>query len=102
MSRFGEDLLQSPVHCNCLGGQRVPDLSILVRHGVAVVTGMAEKYLIVGMAVPLLASARNQRVALTLSTFTYTIQYKAGKDHAKANGLSRLPLEYAPTEVPKL
>ena len=52
-------------------------------------------------AVPLMASARIQRWALTLSAYTYTIQYKAGKDHANADGLSRLPLEDAPTEVPK-
>ena len=42
-------------------------------------------------AVPLMASARIQWWALTLSTYTYTIQYKAGKDHANADGLSRLP-----------
>ena len=52
-------------------------------------------------AVPLMASARIQRWALTLSAYTYTIQYKAGRDHANADGLSRLPLGDAPTEVPK-
>ena len=52
-------------------------------------------------AVPLMASARIQRWALTLSAYTYTIQYKAGKDHANADGLSRLPLEDAPPEVPR-
>ena len=52
-------------------------------------------------AVPLMLSARIQRWALTLSADTYTIQYKAGKDHTNADGLSRLPLEDAPTEVPK-
>ena len=46
-------------------------------------------------AVPLMASARIQRWALTLSAYTYTIQYKAGKDHANADGLIRLPLEDA-------
>ena len=53
-------------------------------------------------AVPHIASALIQRWALTLSAYTYIIQYKAGKDHANADGLSRLPLEDAPTEVPKL
>ena len=52
-------------------------------------------------AVPLMASARIQWWALTLSAYTYTIQYKAGKDHANADELSRLPLEDAPIEVPK-
>ena len=52
-------------------------------------------------AVPLMTSARIQRWAVTPSTHTYTIQYKAGKDHANADDLSRLPLEDAPTEVPK-
>ena len=49
-----------------------------------------------------MASARIQWWALTLSAYTYTIQYKAGKDHANADVLSRLPLEDAPTEVLKL
>ena len=44
---------------------------------------------------------RIQRWALTLSADTYTIQYKAGKDHANVDGLSWLPHEDAPTEVPK-
>ena len=52
-------------------------------------------------AVPLMASAWIQQWALTLNAYTYTIQYKAGNDHANADGLSRLPLEDAPTEVPK-
>ena len=50
-------------------------------------------------AIPLMASARIQRWALSLSAYTYTIQYKAGKDHANADGLSRLPQE-RPAEGP--
>ena len=52
-------------------------------------------------AVPLMATAQIQQWALTLSAYMYTIQYKAGKDHANAEGLSRLPMEDSPTEVPK-
>ena len=52
-------------------------------------------------AMPLMASARIQCWALTLSAYTYTIQYKAGKEHANEDGLSRLPLEDVPIEVPK-
>ena len=51
-------------------------------------------------AVPLMASARVQRWALTLSAYTYSIQYKAGRDHANADGLSQLPLEDSPGKVP--
>ena len=36
---------------------------------------------------------------LTLSAYTYTIQYKAGNYHANADGLSRLPLEDGSTAV---
>ena len=51
-------------------------------------------------AVPLMASARIQRWALTLSAYTYSIQYKAERDHANADDLSRQPLEDSPAEVP--
>ena len=37
--------------------------------------------------VPLMASARIQQWAFALSANTYTIQYKAGKDHANVDGL---------------
>jgi len=42
-------------------------------------------------AIPLQASARLQRWALTLSTYQYSIQYKPGKLLANADALSRLP-----------
>lgn len=41
--------------------------------------------------VPLLASARVQRWALTLSAYNYSIQYKPGKQLGNADALSRLP-----------
>ena len=41
--------------------------------------------------IPQLASARIQRWALTLSTYNYTIRYKAGKSLGNADALSRLP-----------
>ncbi len=43
-------------------------------------------------AIPSLAAARLQRWALILSSYHYTIQYRASKSHANADGLSRLPL----------
>lgn len=46
-------------------------------------------------AVPPLASARIQRWALTLSSYSYHIQYKAGKQQANVDALSRLPLKDA-------
>ena len=52
-------------------------------------------------AIPAMASARIQRWALTLSGYSYTIRYKAGKEHANADALSRLLLAEAPTEVPR-
>ena len=42
--------------------------------------------------IPPLAAARLQRWALTLSAYTYEIQFKRTQDHANADGLSRLPL----------
>ena len=52
-------------------------------------------------SVPLMASARIQRWALTLGAYTYQIRYKSGRDNSDADSLSRLPLSYAPTEVPR-
>ena len=50
--------------------------------------------------IPAMASARIQRWALTLSAYSYSIDYKPGAAHANANGLSRLPLQEQPAEVP--
>ncbi|XP_061883310.1 uncharacterized protein K02A2.6-like isoform X1 [Entelurus aequoreus] len=52
--------------------------------------------------IPPLASARIQRWALTLSAYQYAIEYRAGKDNANADALSRLPLPDTPavTYVP--
>ena len=50
--------------------------------------------------VPTLASARMQRWALTLSAYNYTFEYKPGASHGNADGLSRLPLPEAPSEIP--
>ena len=52
-------------------------------------------------SVPLMASARIQRWALTLGAYTYQIRYKSSRDNSNADSLSRLPLPYAPTEVPR-
>jgi hypothetical protein len=38
---------------------------------------------------------------LTLGAYSYHIRYKAGKDNSNADGLSRLPLPEAPTQVPQ-
>ena len=51
--------------------------------------------------VPVMASARIQRWALTLSAYDYKIQFKAGVDNANADLLSRLPLPETPTIVPE-
>ena len=50
--------------------------------------------------IPVMASARVQRWALTLSAYDYTIAYKPGADLANADALSRLPLPEQPTDVP--
>ena len=42
--------------------------------------------------IPLMASSRIQRWALTLSAYKYSISYKAGKSLQNADALSRLPL----------
>ena len=42
--------------------------------------------------IPQLASARIQRWGLILGIYTYSVQYKPGKELQHANGLSRLPL----------
>ena len=50
--------------------------------------------------IPVMASARVQRWALTLSAYNYKVQYVPGKDHANADVFSRLPLPEQPQEVP--
>ena len=51
-------------------------------------------------SIPVMASARIQRWALTLSTYDYTIAYKPGEQNANADLLSRLPLPETVSEVP--
>ena len=46
------------------------------------------------------ASARVQRWALTLAMYNYQIAFKPTAAHSNADGLSRLPLPEAPSEVP--
>ena len=48
--------------------------------------------------VPPLAAARMQRWALLLSAYSYDIQFRPTKEHANADGLSRLPLDGNSTE----
>ena len=47
--------------------------------------------------IPQMASSRIQRWALTLSAYTYTIRYRAGKNLSHADALSRLPCADVPT-----
>ena len=51
-------------------------------------------------AIPPMASARIQRWALTLSAYSYHIEFKPGSQHSNADGLSRLPLPDIPKQVP--
>lgn len=48
-----------------------------------------------------MASARNQRWALTLAAYDYHIQFKSGESNANADMLSRLPLPESPSTVPE-
>ena len=52
-------------------------------------------------ATPTLASGRIQRWALILSAYSYTIQYKPGKENSNADALSRLPAPGSKKEPPK-
>ncbi len=51
-------------------------------------------------SIPSMASARIQRWALTLSAYQYRIVYRAGKENANADALSRLPLPDTPASAP--
>ena len=48
---------------------------------------------------PVMASARIQRWALTLAAYDYKIVYKPGSSNANADMLSRLPLPQIPSEI---
>ena len=50
--------------------------------------------------IPLLASPRVQRWAITLSAYNYKLVYRKGVDHANADCMSRLPLPETIAEVP--
>ena len=50
--------------------------------------------------VPVQASGRIQRWALTLASFQYTLEFRSTSQHSNADALSRLPLSEAPSEVP--
>lgn len=51
-------------------------------------------------AIPTQASARIQRLALTLAAYEYTFCYRSGENHGNADAMSRLPLHQEPTSVP--
>ena len=50
--------------------------------------------------VPVQASGRIQRWALTLTSFEYTLEFHSTSQHSNADALSRLPLPEAPSKVP--
>ena len=50
--------------------------------------------------VPVMASARMQRWALTLAAYEYRLVYKGGKDNGNSDALSRLPLPSYPSVIP--
>ena len=52
-------------------------------------------------SIPSLAAARLQRWAVLLSAYQYEIYFKSTKDHANADGLSRLPLP-STSELPTI
>ena len=51
--------------------------------------------------VPVMASARIQRWALTLSAYEYNMEYRSGKSIPNADALSRLPLDNNLKEIPQ-
>ena len=52
------------------------------------------------LPVPIMASGRIIRWALTLSAYEYRIEYRPAGKMGNADGLSRLPVEEAPDVVP--
>ena len=50
--------------------------------------------------IPVMASSRIQRWALTLSGYQYNIQHRLGAQMANADAFSRLPLSVTPASVP--
>ena len=52
-------------------------------------------------AVPMMASSRVQRWALTLSAYNYKLVYKPGAKNGNADALSRLPLKDSVNHTPK-
>lgn len=50
--------------------------------------------------VPQMASARLQRWALLLGAYSYTIQYKPGRENVTTDALSRIPIFERPEEIP--
>ena len=51
-------------------------------------------------AISVMSSARIQRWGLTLAKYQYHLCFRPGRKIANADGLSRLPVDAAPTEVP--
>ena len=51
--------------------------------------------------VPALAAARMQRWALSLTAYSYNIEFRRTQEHSNADGLSRLPLPIQPPANPE-
>ena len=51
-------------------------------------------------SVPVMVSARLQKWALTLSSYTYTIRYKRGDNQGNADALSHVPFPEFPVTTP--
>ena len=54
----------------------------------------------VSRGIPVMASGRLQKWALTLTAYDYSIQYREGSKNANADALSRLPLPSTVRDVP--